>query len=49
MGKVEHKGTMYPGEQGAIIEPELWEEINVDCVRLGVAEAVSFGQSRTRS
>jgi site-specific DNA recombinase len=26
IGKVEHKGTMYVGEQGAIIETELWEE-----------------------
>ena len=28
IGKVEHKETMYPGEQAAIIESELWEEIN---------------------
>jgi site-specific DNA recombinase len=30
IGKVEHKETMYPGEQPAIIEPELWEEINAE-------------------
>jgi site-specific DNA recombinase len=30
IGKVEHKGTMYVGEQGAIIETELWEEINTE-------------------
>ena len=29
-GKVEHKGTIYPGEQPAIIEPVLWEEINAE-------------------
>jgi site-specific DNA recombinase len=29
-GKVEHKGTIYPGEQAAIVEPELWEEINLE-------------------
>ncbi|MGC1580884.1 MAG: recombinase family protein, partial [Candidatus Acidiferrales bacterium] len=28
VGKVEHKGTLYSGEQAAIVEPELWEEIN---------------------
>jgi site-specific DNA recombinase len=30
IGKVEHKGTMYAGEQAAIVEPELWEEINTE-------------------
>ena len=30
IGKVEHKGTIYPGEQAAIVDPELWEEINTD-------------------
>ena len=30
VGKVEHKGTIYPGEHPAIIEPELWEEINAE-------------------
>ena len=30
VGKVEHKGTIYPGEQAAIVEPELWEEINAE-------------------
>jgi site-specific DNA recombinase len=29
-GKVEHKGTIYPGEQAAIIAPELWEGINTE-------------------
>ena len=27
VGKVNHKGTIYPGEQAAIVEPVLWEEI----------------------
>ena len=27
-GKVDHKGTIYPGEQTAIVDPNLWEEIN---------------------
>jgi site-specific DNA recombinase len=37
IGQVEHKGTIYPGEQAAIIEPKLWDEINVDlrAARLG--------------
>jgi site-specific DNA recombinase len=30
VGKVEHKGTIYPGEQAAIVEPALWEEINAE-------------------
>ena len=30
IGKVEHKSTLYPGEQAAIIEPDLWEEINTE-------------------
>jgi site-specific DNA recombinase len=30
VGRVEHKGTIYPGEQAAILEPELWEEINAE-------------------
>jgi len=30
IGKVEHKGTIYPGEQAGIIEPQLWEEINTE-------------------
>jgi site-specific DNA recombinase len=30
IGKVEHKGTIYPGEQSAIVEPELWQEINTE-------------------
>jgi site-specific DNA recombinase len=30
VGKVEHKGTIYPGEQAAILEPKLWEEINAE-------------------
>jgi site-specific DNA recombinase len=30
VGKVEHKGTLFPGEQPAIIEPVLWEEINAE-------------------
>jgi hypothetical protein len=30
VGNVEHKGTIYPGEQAAIVEPELWEEINTE-------------------
>ncbi len=30
IGKVEHKGTIYPGEQAAIVESELWEEINLE-------------------
>jgi site-specific DNA recombinase len=30
VGKVEHKGTIYAGEQTAILEVELWEEINAE-------------------
>jgi site-specific DNA recombinase len=30
VGKVEHKGTIYPGEHVAIIEPKLWDEINTE-------------------
>jgi site-specific DNA recombinase len=29
-GKVEHKGTIYPGEQPAIVEPVLWETVNAE-------------------
>ena len=29
-GKIEHKGIIYAGEQAAIIEPEVWEEINTE-------------------
>lgn len=49
IGKVEHKETMYPGEQAAIIESELWEEINGNFAPLDVAKAVCFGPNRTRS
>jgi site-specific DNA recombinase len=30
VGRVEHKGTIYPGEQPAILDPEVWEEINAE-------------------
>lgn len=30
IGKVEHKGTIYAGEQAAIVEPGLWDEINTE-------------------
>jgi site-specific DNA recombinase len=30
IGKVEHKGTIYPGEQAAIVNQDLWEEINTE-------------------
>jgi site-specific DNA recombinase len=29
-GKVEHKGTIYPGEHAAIIEASLWEALNAE-------------------
>jgi site-specific DNA recombinase len=29
-GKVQHKGTIYPGEQTAIVDLNLWEEINAE-------------------
>jgi site-specific DNA recombinase len=45
IGKVEHKETMYPGEQPAIIEPELWEEINAE---LRTARRGRNGTLRTR-
>ena len=32
IGKIEHKGTIYPGEQRAIVEPAVWEEINTELV-----------------
>jgi site-specific DNA recombinase len=41
IGQVEHKGTIYPGEQAAIIEPKLWEEINTEL------RAARRGPSRT--
>jgi hypothetical protein len=27
-GKVEHRGTIYPGEQASIVEPSVWEAVN---------------------
>ena len=30
IGNVEHKGTIYPGEQATIVEPVLWEGINAE-------------------
>ena len=30
IGKVEHKGTIYPGEQAAIVEPDVWETVNTE-------------------
>jgi site-specific DNA recombinase len=33
-GKVEHRGTMYPGEQASIIEPRVWQQVN-DELRAG--------------
>jgi site-specific DNA recombinase len=30
IGKVCHKSTLYPGEQAAIIDPGLWDEINAE-------------------
>jgi site-specific DNA recombinase len=29
-GKVEHRGTIYPGEHAPIIEASLWEELNAE-------------------
>jgi site-specific DNA recombinase len=29
-GKVEHRGSMYPGEHPSIIEPSVWEEVNTE-------------------
>jgi site-specific DNA recombinase len=29
-GKVEHRGTTYTGEQAAIVEPSVWQEVNTD-------------------
>jgi len=29
-GKVEHRGTIYPGEHAVIIEASLWEELNAE-------------------
>jgi site-specific DNA recombinase len=29
-GKVEHRGTIYPGEQPSIVEPSVWEEVNTE-------------------
>jgi site-specific DNA recombinase len=45
VGKIEHKGTIYPGEQAAIIEPELWEEINTE---LHAARRGRSGTLRTK-
>jgi site-specific DNA recombinase len=30
VGRVEHKGTLYPGEHAAIVEPEMWEKVNLE-------------------
>jgi site-specific DNA recombinase len=30
LGKVEHKGTIYPGEHAAIVEPAVWDLINAE-------------------
>ena len=27
-GKVEYRGVVYPGEQAAIVDPQIWEEVN---------------------
>jgi len=47
IGKVEHKGTIYPGEQAAIVEPELWEEINTElrAARRGRSKVVRTTQN----
>ena len=45
IGKLEHKGTVYPGEQAAIIEPQLWEEINTE---LRAARRGRSGTLRTK-
>ena len=47
IGKVEHKGTMYAGEQAAIVEPALWEEINAELrkARRGKSGAVRMKQN----
>jgi site-specific DNA recombinase len=29
-GKVEHNGTIYPGEQAGIVKPDLWENVNAE-------------------
>jgi site-specific DNA recombinase len=29
-GKVEHKGVIYPGEQVAIVDPNVWEDVNAE-------------------
>jgi site-specific DNA recombinase len=31
-GKVDHKGTIYPGEHAPIVEAALWEEVNTEIV-----------------
>lgn len=41
VGKVEHKGTIYPGEHEAVIDLDLWERVN-DAVR-----ATRRGPNRT--
>jgi site-specific DNA recombinase len=33
LGKVEHKGTIYPGEHAAIVEPAVWDLINTELRR----------------
>jgi site-specific DNA recombinase len=30
VGKVEHRGTIYAGEQPSIIEPSVWQEVNTE-------------------
>jgi site-specific DNA recombinase len=29
-GKVEHRGTIYPGEHASIVESEIWDEVNTE-------------------
>jgi len=45
VGRVEHKRTIYPGEQAAILETELWEEINAE---LGMARRGRNHVKRTK-
>lgn len=46
-GKVEHKGTIYAGEQAAIIEPTFWEGINAELrkARRGKSATVRIKQN----
>ena len=45
LGKVEHSGALYAGEQAALVEPSVWEPIQEE-VRTRVRHAPGNGHPR---